>query len=66
MMSINMVDSRSVATRSTGLVLVGKVSYRPGLLLVCGDQSGRTSAPISPKRVQAMREHSALYVGKAA
>jgi hypothetical protein len=30
------------------------------------DQSGRTSAPISPKRVQAMREHSALYVGKAA
>jgi len=25
---------------------------------VCGDQSGRTSAPINPHRVQTIREHS--------
>jgi hypothetical protein len=27
-------------------------------LLMCGDQSGRTSAPIYPQRVQIIRPHS--------
>jgi hypothetical protein len=27
-------------------------------LFVCADQSGRTSAPINPHRVQTIREHS--------
>jgi hypothetical protein len=29
-----------------------------GRRFVCGDQSGRTSAPINPHRVQTIREHS--------
>jgi hypothetical protein len=32
-------------------------THPPRLGLVCGDQSGRTSAPINPHRVQTIREH---------
>jgi hypothetical protein len=33
-------------------------TFYDGRLFVCGDQSGRTSAPISPQAVQTIREHN--------
>jgi len=41
------------------LCITAVLNTHPGrFVFVCGDQSGRTSAPISPHSVQTIREHS--------